>query len=80
MATRATKTNKGEEMKKFNVMVWEDYSITNTYWVDVSAETEEEAMELAVQMVKDGNGGEPNIGEPMELRYEANDNVTVEEE
>ena len=66
-------------MKKFNVMVWEDYQITNTYWVDVSAETKEEAMELAVQMVKDGKGGEPSKGEPMELSYEANDNVTAEE-
>ena len=64
-------------LKKFNVMVWEDYQITNTYWVDVIAETEEKAMEIALQKVKNGEGGEPSRGEPMELKYEANDNVTV---
>lgn len=67
-------------LKKFNVMVWEDYQITNTYWVDVVAETQEKAMEIALQKVKNGEGGEPSRGEPMELKYEANDNVTVEKD
>jgi len=62
-------------MRKFSVMVWEDYHITNTYWVDVDAETEEEAMGNAIEVVKSGQGGDPVRSKPMDLRYEANDNI-----
>lgn len=42
-------------VKKFRVMVWKDYKVSESYYKTVEAETEEEAMELAEEAIREEN-------------------------
>ena len=43
-------------MKTYKVLVWHDYKVTDTYKVEVQAESIEDAMTLAEEEVRQGNG------------------------
>ena len=40
-------------VKKFKVMVWKDYRVSETYYKTVEAETEEEAISIAEEAIAD---------------------------
>ena len=40
-------------VKKFKVMVWKDYRVSETYYKTVEAETEEEALSIAEEAIAD---------------------------
>lgn len=63
-------------MKKYKVMVWHDYKATDTYSVIVKAESEEQAMERAVEAVTQGEGKLSEWAERdrCDDHYEANEN------
>ena len=42
-------------MKKFKVMVWKDYKVSESYYKTVEANTEEEAIALAEEAIIDEN-------------------------
>ena len=65
-------------MKTYKMKVWHDYQVTDTYEVEVQASSELEAMQLAEEAVKNGEGELWNEGERMEDAFEANDN-SIEE-
>ena len=65
-------------MKTYKMKVWHDYQVTDTYEVEVQASSEEEAMQLAEEAVRNGEGELWNEGERMEHAFEANEN-SIEE-
>ena len=65
-------------MKTYKMKVWHDYQVTDTYEVEVQASSEVEAMQLAEEAVRNGEGELWNEGERMEDAFEANDN-SIEE-
>jgi|TARA_R100000081_G_C4768189_1_gene143967 Tfp pilus assembly protein PilX len=65
-------------MKTYKIQVWHDYQVTDTYEVEVQASSEEEAMQLAEEAVRNGDCELWNEGERMEHSFEANEN-SIEE-
>jgi hypothetical protein len=65
----------------YEVMVWKDYSITETYTVKVSAKTEVEALALATIEVSEGRGELLHPSDPgndiHSVSYEANEDVKL---
>lgn len=67
-------------MKTYKVLVWHDYTVSDTYTIEVQAVSEEQAMERAVEEVKQGNGIPYSDHVRMDESFEANENsVTVVE-
>ena len=56
-------------MKTYKMRVWHDYQITDTYEVEVQASSELEAMQLAEQAVRNGEGELWHEGERMEPAF-----------
>tara|TARA_Y100000114_G_scaffold89164_1_gene82667 strand:- start:1589 stop:1798 length:210 start_codon:yes stop_codon:yes gene_type:complete len=68
-------------MKTYKVLVWHDYKVTDTYMVEVQAESIEDAMVLAEEEVQDGNGEIYSDHIRMDETFEASENnVTLVEE
>ena len=65
-------------MKTYKIQVWHDYQVTDTYEVEVQASSELEAMQLAEEAVRNGEGELWGEGDRMEHAFEANDN-SIEE-
>ena len=61
-------------MKTYKMRVWHDYQITDTYEVEIQASSEEEAMQLAEESVRNGEWEVWNEGEQMEHSFEADEN------
>ena len=61
-------------MKTYKIQVWHDYQVTDTYEVEVQASSEEEAMQLAEEAVRNGEADLWSEGERFEHSFEANDN------
>ena len=61
-------------MKTYKMRVWHDYQITDTYEVVLEASSEEEAMQLAEETVRNGEWEVWNEGERMEHSFEADEN------
>ena len=61
-------------MPKFKVMVWVDYSVTETYFKTVEAENEADAMLLAEQAIEEGNYDEEWDSNCYDITTEANEN------
>ncbi len=59
-------------------MVWHDYKATDTYQVNVKAESEEQAMQRAVEAVMRGEGEEWSERDRSDDSYEANENGVEE--
>jgi len=68
-------------MKTYRVLVWHDYKATDTYKIEVQAASEEQAMEQAVEEVKQGRGVWFSNRDRFDDTFEANENsVTLVEE
>ena len=68
-------------MKTYKVLVWHDYKVTDTYMVEVQADSVEDAMVLAEEEVQDGNGIPYSDHVRMDETFEASENnVTLVEE
>lgn len=68
-------------MKTYKVLVWHDYKVTDTYMVEVQADSVEDAMALAEEEVQDGNGIPYSDHVRMDESFEASENnVTLVEE
>ena len=68
-------------MKTYKVLVWHDYKVTDTYMVEVQADSVEDAMVLAEEEVQDGNGIPYSAHVRMDETFEASENnVTLVEE
>ena len=68
-------------MKTYKVLVWHDYKVTDTYMVEVQADSIEDAMALAEGEVQDGNGTPYSDHVRMDESFEASENnVTLVEE
>lgn len=61
-------------MKKFKVMVWVDYSVTETYFKTVEAENEVDAMRLAEAAIEEGDYDEEWDRNCFDITTEANEN------
>ena len=61
-------------MKTYKMRVWHDYQITDTYEVEVQASSEDEAMKLAEEAVRNGECELWSEGERMEHSFEADEN------
>ena len=61
-------------MKTYKVLVWHDYRVTDTYMVEVQAESIEDAMALAEEEVQDGNGEIYSDHIRMDETFEASEN------
>jgi hypothetical protein len=67
-------------MKTYRVLVWHDYKATDTYEIEVQATSEEQAMERAVEEVKQGRGEWFSDRDRHDDTFEANENsVTIVE-
>ena len=60
-------------MKTYKMKVWHDYQVCDTYEVEVQANSEEEAMQLAEEAVNNGEGTLWREGSPFNNTYEVND-------
>ena len=68
-------------MKTYKVLVWHDYKVTDTYMVEVQADSIEDAMALGEEEVQDGNGIPYSDHVRMDETFEASENnVTLVEE
>ena len=67
-------------MKTYKVLVWHDYTVSDTYAVEVQAVSEEEAMQRAVEEVKQGNGVPYSDHVRMDESFEASENSIEEVE
>ena len=61
-------------MKTYKVLVWHDYKVTDTYMVEVQADSIEDAMVLAEEEVQDGNGIPYSDHVRMDETFEASEN------
>ena len=65
-------------MKTYKVLVWHDYKVTDTYMVEVQADSIEDAMVLAEEEVQDGNGIPYSDHVRMDETFEASENNVTE--
>jgi len=61
-------------MKTYKMKVWHDYQVCDTYEVEVQASSEEEALGLAEEAVRNGGGRLFVEGDTFDHSYEANEN------
>ena len=61
-------------MKTYQVLVWHDYKVTDTYVVEVQAESIDDAMALAEEEVQDGGGELYSDHVRMDETFEASEN------
>jgi predicted RNase H-like HicB family nuclease len=61
-------------MTTYKMRVWHDFQVTDTYEVEVQASSEEEAMQLAEEAVRNGEGNLWSEGEPFDMSWEADEN------
>lgn len=61
-------------MTTYKMKVWHDYQVTETYEVVVQASSEEEAMQLAEEAVRNGEGEPWGDSDRFDHSYETNEN------
>lgn len=61
-------------MKTYKMKVWHEYKVTETYEVEVQASSEEEAMDLAEEAARNGEGELWDDPLRFDHSYEANEN------
>ena len=61
-------------MKTYKMKVWHDYQVCDTYEVEVQASSEEEAMQLAEEAVRNGEGKLFGKQDAFDDTWEVNDN------
>ena len=65
-------------MKTFQVLVHHDYTVSDTYKIEVQAESIEDAMTLAENEVRQGNGTPYSDHIRMDETFEASENNVTE--
>lgn len=61
-------------MKTYKMKVWHDYQVCDTYEVEVQASSEEEAMQLAEEAVRNGEGRLFGESDAFDDTWEVNEN------